>query len=869
MLRPTVLLSAFAVAAALQAQTHDHATHDCAAQTLTQRYLASQGLPTDLRATRPQVTTGMRGGNYTVPVVVHVVWNTAAENVPDAAIQALITEMNEDYSQSNPDVGQVRPAFNGVVGNVGFNFCLAQVDPQGNATTGITRTQTSDTWFDPDNETDDMKFAPTGRAAWDPERYLNIWICDITSGASGSTVTVGYAYLPQGGIVGSGIDGLVIDYDYGTQLGARTATHEIGHYFGLYHTFDDGGSCVDGDGFTDTPTTNSPTFSCSNTNLMKCGVLTQYENFMDYSNCTVMFTDQQASYMAGVLTSVRDGLLANAACQGPVTGYCVPTAVQGTGDGDFINSVQLGQINNANTGGVSGPSYTNYSATIGAGLTQGVEYTISIQGGSYQPDHYAAWIDYDQDEVFETAEKLGEFVTNAVNQTQTITFTVPLGATAGNTRMRVRGVYHNTGEPTPNTDPCFNYAYGETEDYGITIWPPVTGPCIPTSVNGPIDGDFINRVALGTFNNANSGGTSGPAYTNYSTVFSTQLTRATQYTLTVQGGTYQPDHYAAWIDYDQDDTFEAAEKLGEFVTNAANQTQTITFTVPAGAALGGTVMRVRGVFHNTGEPTPDTDPCYAYGYGETEDYGITIITQGGGLCIPTSVNGTADGDYINRVAVGTLNNANSGGVTGPSYTDYGTSYTTSLARGLDYVLSVQGGTYQPDHYAAWIDYDQDNTFEANEKLGEFTSSAANQTQTLGFEVPLGATLGATKLRVRGVYHGEGEPTPATDPCFAYAYGETEDYTVTIGVTTGITEQQADDILLFPNPASGSVRLSLPDAASSEITLVDAVGRSVATHRTTGASVELPLEGIATGTYLVRVLQGGSTRVLRLEVANGH
>src|SRR5690606_24156026 len=100
------------------------------------------------------------------------------------------------------------------------------------------------------------------------------------------------------------------------------------------------------------------------------------------------------------------------------------------------------------------------------------------------------------------SEKLGEFATTAIGQSQTINFVVPAGAALGNTVLRVRGVYHNTDEPAP-TDPCFNYAFGETEDYRITITTPVTGPCIPTSANGTAEDDFIDGVQLGAINNVN------------------------------------------------------------------------------------------------------------------------------------------------------------------------------------------------------------------------------------------------------------------------------------------------------------------------------------------------------------------------------
>lgn len=620
---------------------------DCAAHTFTQRYLEQQGLEGTVAEHLPRVAQAERGGTFTIPVVVHVVWNTSAENVPASAINALIEELNRDYAQSNTDLASVRSSFQGVIGNVGFQFCLAQVDPQGNPTTGIVRVQTTDTWFDPDTQTNAMKSLPLGSPAWNPSQYLNIWVCDITDEAPGQFITVGYAYLPVGGVVGSSIDGLVIDVYHGLDIGARTATHEIGHYFGLQHTFDDGGQCSNTDGFADTPTSNSPTFSCSNPNLIKCGVLTQYENFMDYSSCTAMFTDQQAAYMQGVLSGVRAGLLTNNACSTAPTGYCIPTSTFGTGDGDFINAVALGSISNLNSGSTDGPSYTDYSATQGTTLFRGSGYTITIQSGDYTPDHYAAWIDLDQDQVFEASEKLGEFTNSAAGGSGSITFTVPAGATLGDTRLRVRGVYHGNGEPGP-TDPCFNYAYGETEDYRITIANAPQGFCIPTSTFGTADGDFIDGVQLADINNQNSGGTDEPTYSDLTAVHSTALERGSTYTITIRSGDYTPDHYAAWIDMDQDLTFEASEKLGEFTNTAAGSTGSFTFTVPAAATLGETVLRVRGVYHNTGEPAP-TDPCFNYAYGETEDYGVFIEGSTGLEAVhrntwqvhPNPANGTA------------------------------------------------------------------------------------------------------------------------------------------------------------------------------------------------------------------------------------
>lgn len=642
-----------AFASAASAQDHSH-TGRCKAHDITARYLAEQGLPTDLHQALPQVDVfdASRGGSLTIPVVFHVVWNTQSENIPASAINAVMTQLNQDYSASNSNLSSVRSTFQSSIGNVGIQFCLAQVDPQGNATTGITRTQTTATWFNPDTQTNAMKSAPLGRAPWDPTRYLNVWVCDISSGASGGFVTLGYAYLPTGGVVGSSIDGLVIDFQYGMPLSSRTATHEIGHYLGLLHTWgQDPGSCSSDDGYSDTPNTSSPTYSCANTTLQKCNVLTQYENFMDYSNCSAMFSNQQGNSMSGVLTGVRSGLLASNACSTSTPGACIPTSTNGPADGDFVNGVQLGSINNTNSGGTTQPAYTNFSSTWSTSLLQGSTHTITIQGGTYTPNSYAAWIDYDQNNTFSLTEKLGEFTSTTAGQSQSFSFTVPANATVGTTRLRVRGVYLGNGEPAP-TDPCFAYAYGETEDYGIAITAPATGYCIPTSANGTADGDFINGVSIGSINNTNSGGVGQPTYSNLSSTWSTGLIRGSGQTITIQGGTYFPNRYAVWIDYDQNNTFSLNEKLGEFQTTAGGQTQNINFTVPVNANLGTTRMRVRGVFAGTGEPVP-VEPCFNYTYGETEDYSVVVqlntgIEEAGAFSVLLYPNPTQDELTVER-----------------------------------------------------------------------------------------------------------------------------------------------------------------------------------------------------------------------------
>lgn len=281
-----------------------------------------------------------RGGVRYVPIVFHVVWNTAAQNISDAVIQAQLNRLNADFSSSY--LGTQASAFQSSGVNTLIQFCLASTDPQGNPTTGITRTQTTVTNF---GVSDDMKSNTSGgRNPWPHQSYYNVWICHI--GYSTTTGgTAGFAYLPAWGPQFESVDGTVVAYQV---VGASetTLTHETGHYLGLNHTWGDLESCANDDGFTDTPNCSSPSFGTWQNNycpLTKstCSSLDQVENFMDYAQCPTLFTAQQSAFMNNLLSTNyswgqpgRAGLISSNGCAGQQTGdapvadfSAVPTTV--------------------------------------------------------------------------------------------------------------------------------------------------------------------------------------------------------------------------------------------------------------------------------------------------------------------------------------------------------------------------------------------------------------------------------------------------------------------------------------------------------------------------------------------------------------
>ena len=164
------------------------------------------------------------------------------------------------------------------------------------------------------------------------------------------------------------------------------------------------------------------------------------------------------------LTSVLKAYVSNS-----ILTYCQPAYSIGTSGGDYISKVILGTLNNTSAG-LAAPYYTVYPQSIATTtLIAGNTYSLSLTAGTYLSHDLAAWIDYNQNgNLSDTGEKLGE-VDNlaAIPASTIIVFTVPLTAINGKARLRVREMDHAT---INDMDPCAaQSAYGETEDYNITI----------------------------------------------------------------------------------------------------------------------------------------------------------------------------------------------------------------------------------------------------------------------------------------------------------------------------------------------------------------------------------------------------------------
>lgn len=308
----------------------------------------------------------------TIPIVVHVVYNTTSENISDAQVQSQIDILNQDFRRTNPDVNETPAVFAGVAADCEINFCLAARTPAGVATNGITRTSTTKTSFSSNNN---VKFnSQGGEDAWDRTKYLNLWICDL-----GSSL-LGYAQFPGGP---ANTDGVVIHYKYTGNIGTatapyqygRSATHEIGHWLNCYHIWgDDGNGCNGSDQVADTPNQANETYGCPLPTIrISCtngpnGDM--YSNYMDYTDdgCMNLFSAGQKARMQALFATggSRVSIVSSDGCVAP-------------GGGGTCN-VPAG----LNATGISTTAATlNWSAATGA-LTYNIQYRV-VGSGTWTP----------------------------------------------------------------------------------------------------------------------------------------------------------------------------------------------------------------------------------------------------------------------------------------------------------------------------------------------------------------------------------------------------------------------------------------------------------------------------------------------------
>jgi hypothetical protein len=289
-----------------------------------------------------------------VMVVFHIVYNNEEENIPDSAIMNQMRVLNESFRRQNADTSNTRVVFADIVGDSYIEFELASEDPDGNATSGIVRTNTDVEYFGGTlpygtNEQEeivewvnDSFYLNLGRIsdasrggsdAWDKDKYLNVWVGDLRIfepkvNNAKELVFLALATPPQGHQSWQGQpievyfdnleDGILVHFPvvgpnnptkfeapYGVfdniAAQGKMLAHEVGHYLGLRHIWGDG-DCDADDFIDDTPkSNNSSQYQCNkgrNTcvdDINGVDLPDMLENYMDYSgsSCMNSFTKGQ------------------------------------------------------------------------------------------------------------------------------------------------------------------------------------------------------------------------------------------------------------------------------------------------------------------------------------------------------------------------------------------------------------------------------------------------------------------------------------------------------------------------------------------------------------------------------------------------
>jgi len=282
------------------------------------------------KSTQAQYRT--QASPYKIPVVVHVIHNGEGDvtNIPEAQILSQIKVLNNDYQRLNADASATPTVFQPVAAGIDLEFVLAKQDPDGLPTNGIVRVRGGKNGWTVDDE-----YLLKSQSYWPSDKYLNIWVVNQTDSY------IGYAQFPPSNLPGLDgfpnealTDGVVIDYrvfgsidDGNFNLDSqfnkgRTATHEVGHYLGLLHTFE-GGCTGPNDYVTDTPALSSETRNCPSHPATSCNNITKmFQNYLDYTNdaCMNLFTAGQIERVVNVLENSprRKSLLTSPGLQVPV-----------------------------------------------------------------------------------------------------------------------------------------------------------------------------------------------------------------------------------------------------------------------------------------------------------------------------------------------------------------------------------------------------------------------------------------------------------------------------------------------------------------------------------------------------------------------
>lgn len=812
--------------------------------------------------------------SYTIPVVFHVFGTDfLGDVVTQSIIEDALQKTNEDFNGLNNDWGDVSALFSGIKSTLDIEFKLAKIDPNGNATTGITFNPVL-SGFGNGSGYD----AQIQQYAWDNYKYMNIYIMlDLYN--DGTTNRSGVAWYPDDWMSNNNLARVVYN---GRYIGSNTdenfrrvLTHEFGHYLNLAHTFDND-CAAPGDNVSDTPATTSNSGTCNYT-IEKCTGAgpANGENFMDYSECYRMFTAGQVSRMEAALNhSTRQPLWQASNLDA--------TGVNGIG-AHLLLSTSSYREDQSNNGLVSGnASITTANgasfATTGT-LTEGVHYTTSNI-----PNGLDVTINVSNNSTASftiSGSASNHAASNSANNLS-ITFLNP--AISGGVGSLFSAsmtfsidfidpyqiVYENMADETVNaTDTWKPFTislngnkYGAWYDDGDLRFETYLKSmiCEGTSRN-------LTRLSSGTPISAASNWVAGGAYPDEHNL------RTSSYSVW-DGQTgyigFQAPNSLGWdvhgwfrvsvsasgneytvLDYAYNEDPNGTITAGQTTGNAGNP-PVAAFSASATTIDAGQSVTFSDESTNSptswnwtftgGTPSTSTDQNPQVTYNTAGTYAVTLeatnadgnnsLTKSNHITVNPvtgpnyceSSGSRVQYEWIAGVQVGSLNHTSGAQL----YSDF-TAQTVDLARGQGHSITLTpgfSGSAYNEYFKVWIDYNQDGDFDdAGESVfdaGSASNSAVNGTITPDASV----ALGSTRMRVSMKYNS------APSPCGSIGDGEVEDYTVNI---TGTTNPPADYCDVTNGAPSGQYIKQVEIGQIDNSTTYDASGYSDFTSQSTTIS----------------------------------
>jgi len=707
----------------------------------------------------------------TIPVVFHMVHVCGEENITEAQAQQALDQLNDDFNAQNSDLSVLTGTpFEGQQTNINLQFKLAEIDPDGNATTGITRTKSTVSYEGTAHE-----FELKNMIQWDRSKYLNVWIVNSTGLSSG------YAHYPSTADTQPYLDGIVMNHSYaGTtesaanNLRPHILAHEVGHWLNLQHTWGDDNNgypvpvsqavnCNYDDQVTDTPNTIGNVYiTCPTTNVSSCGSVDNVFNMMDYG-CEVMFTaDQYTRMYATLASSISQRNVIGTSSSNTTTFLSNPNHRRLTTE-DYIFQESIdnnGTIENCAeitlSSGAFHPSFSSNNYTVSglpAGLSMNITKTSSttlsacITGTATNSDK----VD-DVDNISITFNS-GAFYYNSY---YTSLFNPTISGLSIDFRndfeleyvpyYDLDGNLPSTVDNSTNAD--FTGFFSDIIAYlGIVYYNNSSRYVLYNPSSNPVQ--VLCESGSNNIAKLNDGVTVGPSSTVYRTV--------------TGGAADDNDNTILWNSAHTDWAGQTGYMGIRFKSDCISEYNYAWVKLEV-AANGTSVSVVEMVY--------DTDPN-------------TPVTTG---TIPPCVTAPENpGEFLYTEKVAIENISNTSTVDADGVSDY-TNLTINLDPGYTSVEFRQGNPpgytpYGSEHWYAFIDFDQDGGFDPSEKVLEYEgtdlvsgyASGSNPATAPYLNITTSAPQG-TPLTMRVIL----SLYPITEICGTYQYGEVEDYTVMIG-----------------------------------------------------------------------------------------